>query len=176
MTTARSLNEPAIRLALEEDAPWLAELLAHPTTAEYLAVSDRREEDLRTELAAASDRAGWLIATRERHPLAALKWSLVNRRSRIAELSHVVVEPDVRGQGIATAMTRAASQHLVARYDVHRVQLEVYGDNQPALRAFARAGFQREGTRRQAYWRRDTWQDGILYGLIADELKYGNSD
>ena len=95
----------------------------------------------------------------------------MNHRSRIAELSHVVVDPELRRQGIATSMVRAAAQRLVARGGAHRVQLEVYGDNQPALRAFIRAGFHREGTRRQAYWRREAWQDGILLGVLAHELE-----
>lgn len=102
--------------------------------------------------------------------MAALKWTVVNRRSRIAELSQVVVDPDLRRQGIASTMVRAAAQRLVARQGAHRVQLEVYGDNQPALRAFTRAAFYREGTRRQAYWRREAWQDGILFGVLAHEL------
>lgn len=138
---------------------------------EYLAVSDQGEAELRVEFAAPSDRSGWLIATRDERPLGALKWTVVNRRSRIAELSQVVVDPELRRQSVASTMVRAAAQRLVASQGAHRVQLEVYGDNQPALRAFTHAGFLREGTRRQAYWRRDAWQDGILLGVLAHELE-----
>jgi RimJ/RimL family protein N-acetyltransferase len=66
-------------------------------------------------------------------------------------------------------MIRAAVALLVAQHDIHRVQLEVYSDNHAALRAFESAGFSREGARRQAYWRRDAWQDGVLFGLLAGE-------
>ncbi len=159
-----------LRAALPDDARWLNGLRAHPATAEYLAVSAEGEAELRAELAAPADHAGWLVATRGGHRLAALSWALVNRRSHIAELSHVIVDPDRRGQGIGAATVRAAALLLVETHDVHRVQLEVYGDNQPAQRAFTRAGFQREGTRRQAYWRRGAWQDGVLYGVLAHEL------
>jgi RimJ/RimL family protein N-acetyltransferase len=65
---------------------------------------------------------------------------------------------------------QTAAQQLIDHRDMHRIQLEVYGDNDAAQRAFERAGFRREGTRRRAYWRRDAWQDGVLYGLLADEL------
>ena len=71
---------------------------------------------------------------------------------------------------MTTTLVQTASQQLIDHHDTHRIQLEVYGDNHAAQRAFERAGFQREGTRRRAYWRRDAWQDGVLYGLLADEL------
>ena len=30
--------------------------------------------------------------------------------------------------------------------------------------------FMREGVRRKAYWRNDEWVDGVLYGLVAEDL------
>lgn len=168
--TPREAGNLELLAARPDDAPWLHALRSHPATAEYLAVADQDEPALRAELASPADYAGWLVATREEQRLAALSWALVNRRSRIAELSQVVVDPDRRRQGVGAATVRAAVLRLVETHDVHRVQLEVYGDNQPAQRAFVRAGFQREGTRRQAYWRRGAWQDGVLYGVLAHEL------
>jgi RimJ/RimL family protein N-acetyltransferase len=50
------------------------------------------------------------------------------------------------------------------------VQLEVYGFNGPGLRTFERAGFVREGARRKAYRRHGEWQDGVLFGLIREDL------
>jgi aminoglycoside 6'-N-acetyltransferase len=165
-----ALEQLALRPAHRDDAPWLTAMRAHPTSAEYLAVSDQSEADLRAELDAHSEHTGRLVAICGAHQLGALKWTLVNRRSRIAELAEVVVDPAERGQGIGAAVVRAASRLLVEQHGVHRLQLEVYGDNRPAQRAFIRAGFRHEGTRRQAYWRRGAWQDGVLYGLLAHEL------
>jgi RimJ/RimL family protein N-acetyltransferase len=36
-----------------------------------------------------------------------------------------------------------------------------------------RAGFVREGVRRKAYWRHGEWVDGVLYGLVAEDLADG---
>jgi len=33
-----------------------------------------------------------------------------------------------------------------------------------------RVGFVREGVRRKAYWRNEQWVDGVLYGLVAEDL------
>ena len=63
--------------------------------------------------------------------------------------------------------------HGARRYhDLHRIQAEVYRDNLPGQALFERVGFVREGTRRRASWRRDQWQDGVLYGMLADEISH----
>ena len=48
--------------------------------------------------------------------------------------------------------------------------MEVYGFNERAMRHAERSGFVREGVRRKAYWRNDEWVDGVLYGLVAEDL------
>jgi RimJ/RimL family protein N-acetyltransferase len=53
---------------------------------------------------------------------------------------------------------------------LHRIEAQVYGDNVAGQRLFERAGFRREGIRRRAYWRRAQWLDGVLFGLLAEEL------
>jgi GNAT superfamily N-acetyltransferase len=113
-----------VRTATEKDASFIAALRADPDTTEFLAISDQSEADLRAELGAAADGAGRLIALHDGRPVAALKWAVVNHRSRIAELSDVTVDPRALGQGIATTLARTAAQRLVEHYDMHRIQLE----------------------------------------------------
>ena len=48
--------------------------------------------------------------------------------------------------------------------------MEVYAFNARGLRHAERAGWVREGVRRRAYWRDGEWVDGILFGLLEDEL------
>ena len=61
-------------------------------------------------------------------------------------------------------------RHLVFDLDYHRVQLEVYGFNERALVLFERAGFLREGVRRRAYDRHGDWVDGVLFGIVREDL------
>ena len=53
---------------------------------------------------------------------------------------------------------------------VHIKKLEVYGFNERAIAHAERAGFVREGVRRKAYWRHGEWVDGVLFGLVRDDL------
>ena len=98
-----------------------------------------------------------------------LRWVLVNRRSRIASIHSLMIDPAVRGRGLATTAVRELAERLFTVHWLHRVEAEVYGFNHAAQRVFERAGFVQEGVRRRAYDREDGWQDGIRYGLLADE-------
>jgi RimJ/RimL family protein N-acetyltransferase len=81
-----------------------------------------------------------------------------------------MIDPEHRGQRLAERAVRLLSTHLIRELGYHRVQLEVYGFNGLAQRVFERAGFVREGARRRAYRRHGEWHDGVLYGLIAEDL------
>ena len=64
----------------------------------------------------------------------------------------------------------SSSSHLIDELGFHRLQMEIYGFNERAMRHAERAGFVREGVRRKAYWRNDEWVDGVLYGLVVEDI------
>jgi RimJ/RimL family protein N-acetyltransferase len=148
--------------------PWLQRLARDERTARALAVDAAAR--LPSELA-----AGELVVfeAKDGGRVGAARLVVRNRRSRIGEVQSLMLDPAVRGRGLGTAAVRAAARELLER-GMHRVEAEVYGFNAPALRAFAAAGFTREGVRRKAYDRHGARQDGVLFGLLASEL--GNTD
>jgi RimJ/RimL family protein N-acetyltransferase len=168
-----------LRRATLADVDYLVELAKRPEIADFLAaVSPWGEDDLRAALAAAeadpAARGRFVLEVETGSGWAAaggLGFSADNRRSRIASVHGVMVDPAFRGRGLAVEATRLLVAHLVRDLGYHRVQLEVYGFNEGAQRVFERAGFRREGVRRKAYWRRGAWQDGVLFGLLAEELE-----
>jgi len=160
-----------LRPAEPDDAAFVAALRVHPAAAPYLGVREADEPGLRRELAEADPAlAGRFLIDEGSGAVGALAWRLANRRSRIVDLSEIVVVPEARGRGLGTAAVRDVCRLLSERLDVHRFQLETYAYNEAGIRAFERAGFVREGVRRQAYWRREAWQDGVLFGLLAEEI------
>ena len=60
-----------------------------------------------------------------------------------------------RGRGGGRALMEAALAHLAAADDVHKLELEVWPDNGPAISLYSRYGFEVEGLRRSHYRRRD---------------------
>jgi RimJ/RimL family protein N-acetyltransferase len=167
-----------LRPAAEDDVEYLVALAASEEVEPYLAgVSPWSAEDVRSELERAETEpetgarlvlevengGGWQRA-------GGLAWAVQNRRSRIAYLYGVMLDPAARGRGLAERAVRLVATHLIRERGYHRVQLEVYAFNEPALRLFERAGFVREGAKRKAYWRHGAWQDGVMFGLVEEDL------
>jgi RimJ/RimL family protein N-acetyltransferase len=163
-----------IRRATRDDLGFLHALVSNDEVAPFLAASRAQTP---AELGAEIDRGlddpeafGVFVVEVDGEPAGTMAFERVNRRSRIAALSGLAVEPRFRGAGVADTAARLFQRHLVRELGFHRLQLEVYAFNERALRHAERVGFVREGVRRRAYWRQDTWVDGVLFGLVEDEL------
>jgi RimJ/RimL family protein N-acetyltransferase len=120
--------------------------------------------------AALEARAGELLVIEHAGAFAGgVRWQFTNRRSRIAEIRTLMLDPATHGRGLAVATVREVCDRLFDSHHVHRVEAEVMGINAAARRVFERAGFVYEGTRRRAYDRHGAWQDGVRYGLLVEE-------
>ena len=80
--------------------------------------------------------------------------------------------PDIeRAAEFVWLSARLIDRHRIRDLGFHRVQMEIYGFNERAMAHAERAGFTREGVRRKAYWRNEEWVDGVLFGLVAEDLE-----
>ena len=98
-------------------------------------------------------------------------FQVANARSRIANLGSLAVHPRFRGRRLADEAARLFQRHLLFDLGYHRLQLEIYGFNERAQAHAERAGFVREGVRRKAYDRHGEWVDGVIYGLVREDLR-----
>ena len=164
----------ALRRATSADVPYLVELLASEDVAPFLAaVRAFTEEAVSAEVERSErepDAFGVLVFEVDRAAVGTSTWERVNRRSRIASVGGFAIDPGARGRGIGVEAARALQRHLLSELGFHRIQMEIYGFNERALRHAERAGWIREGVRRNAYWRDGEWVDGILFGLVAEDL------
>lgn len=174
-------SSPEVRLrpAAAADVDFLLALAGHDEVEPYLApyrATDREGLLERVERAAAvpHEHGQYVIevTTDGRDTAAgAVAFDLTLRLSRIAQISAVMLHPDHRGRGVAEAGVRLLAQRLLGELGYHRLQLESYAFNAAGARLFERAGFVREGVRRRAYWRHERWNDGVLFGLTAEDLR-----
>jgi len=167
----------AIRRATPDDVRFLAELVSHEDVEPFLA-SVRAKED--GEILAEVERSqeepdafGVFLIEVDGVRAGTMRFERANLRSRIANLGGLAVHPDFRGRRIADEAARLFQRHLVDDLGFHRLQLEVYGFNERALVHAERSGFTREGVRRKAYLRDGEWVDGVLFGLVAEDLEPG---
>jgi RimJ/RimL family protein N-acetyltransferase len=164
-----------LRRATPEDVEFMASLAAHEDVEPFMAAVSAREKDelvRELELAEAEPQYhGRFIVQVNGEPAGVMAFEVANRRSRIANLRSLMLRPDYRGRGIADAAARLLVHHLFFDLDYHRVQLECYGFNERAIRHAERTGFIREGVKRKAYWRHGEWVDGVLFGLLREDLE-----
>ncbi|CAN5158374.1 GNAT family protein [soil metagenome] len=164
----------SIRRARLDDVDFLVELVTHEDVEPFLAaVRPKDAESVRGEVErseAEPDAFGVFVVEVDGRRAGTMHFERVNQCSRIADLGGLAIHPDFRGGRAADEVARLFQRHLIHDLGFHRVQLEVYGFNERALRHAERSGFTREGVRRKAYWRNGEWVDGVLYGLVAEDL------
>jgi RimJ/RimL family protein N-acetyltransferase len=168
-----------IRRATPDDVDFLLELVNHEDVDPFMAaVRPRDREGLLAEIERserepqesgrfvieAEHEGGWRSA-------GAMGFDVANRRSGIANLGGLATHPDFRGRRIADDAARLLQRHLLYDLGYHRLQLECYGFNDRAIRHAERAGFVREGVKRKAYLRHGEWVDGVLFGLLKEDLE-----
>jgi RimJ/RimL family protein N-acetyltransferase len=164
----------SIRRARPSDVEFLVGLFTHEDVEPFLAAVRPRDAEAVAEDVARSiaepEAFGVFVIEVDRELAGAMQFRRANQRSRIADLGGLAVHPRFRGRRVADDAARLFQRHLFDDLGFHRIQLEIYGFNQRAQSHAERSGFVREGVRRKAYWRRDEWVDGVLYGLVAEDL------
>jgi RimJ/RimL family protein N-acetyltransferase len=163
-----------IRRAELSDLDFLVELFSHEEVEPFLAAVRVRDPDgIRAEiersLAEPRDFGRFVIEV-DGERAGAMGFEVANRRSRVANLGGLAVHPDFRGRRVADEAARQFQRHLLFDLAYHRLQMEIYDFNQRAQRHAERAGWVREGVRRKAYDRHGEWVDGVLYGIVREDL------
>jgi RimJ/RimL family protein N-acetyltransferase len=165
----------ALRRAKPEDVDFVLDLMTHEDVDPYMAVIRPRDrESILAEIErsqAEPEEFGRFVIEVDGERAGLMGFEVANRRSRIANLGSLAVHPDFRGRRLADEAARLFQRHLIFDLGYHRVQLEIYGFNERAQRHAERAGFVREGVRRKAYDRHGEWVDGVIYGLVREDLE-----
>jgi len=163
-----------IRRAEPADADFLVELLTHDEVEPFLAaVRPKDRESVLAEIERSQREPadfGVFVIEVDGRPAGTMEFEVANRRSRIAHAGGLAVHPEFRGSRISDEASRTFQRYLLLDLGYHRLQLEIYGFNERAMRHAERAGFVREGVKRKAYRRHGEWVDGVTYALIREDL------
>jgi putative acetyltransferase len=147
----------ALKVVVDEGR-WLA--LQPPVTAAEMA------EGMRTRL----DEGQKLLALVDDEGDGALVGLLNLRPTRIEGIWSLGmwILPGQRGKGGGRMLLDAAIEAKPA--DAHKIELEVWPDNEAAIRLYERGGFEREGLRREHYRRRDgKLRDSLIMARLFPE-------
>jgi putative acetyltransferase len=78
----------------------------------------------------------------------------------------ICVHEEWQGKGVGTALIRAIVDLADHWVNLTRLELEVFVDNETAIRLYERFGFQVEGTLRQHAFRDGQYVDSMVMGRL----------
>jgi RimJ/RimL family protein N-acetyltransferase len=163
-----------LRRATPDDVDFLVDLVNHADVEPFLAaVGSKTRKEILAEIERSESEPeafGVFLVEVDGLQAGTIRFSRANKRSRIADLGGLAVHPDFRGRKLGDETARLVQRHLMDDLGFHRLQIEVYGFNERAMAHAERSGFVREGVRRKAYWRDGRWVDGVLYGVVAEDV------
>ncbi len=93
-----------------------------------------------------------------------IKWS-----NQSAGMAMGIGIPEYRGKGYGSDGLRLLLNYAFSELNLYRVELTVLDYNSSAIRAYERAGFVREGVKRQAVQRHGQRYDLLCYSILRDE-------
>ncbi|AKI97706.1 GNAT family N-acetyltransferase [Kosmotoga pacifica] len=89
------------------------------------------------------------------------------RRRHTAEIG-MMVHDGYQGKGIGTELMKRLIDLADNWYNIHRIQLEVYVDNERAIRLYKKFGFVIEGTLKDFAFRNGKYVDAYVMARIKD--------
>ena len=78
----------------------------------------------------------------------------------------IMVHEEYQGIGVGNALMSALCDLADNWLNLHRIDLEVYTDNEPAIALYKKFGFEIEGTRRRFAFRNGVYSDAYWMGRI----------
>jgi RimJ/RimL family protein N-acetyltransferase len=88
-----------------------------------------------------------------------------------AEFHIIIGDREAHGQGVGTEATRAMLRHGFRDLNLHRIFLTVLASNDAAIRVYEKAGFEREGTLRQAAFKNGAYQDLLVMAVLQPDFE-----
>ena len=161
----------SLRRAGPDDLDFLAGLYAGEDVRPFLAAAGHYDRDgIANQLGRDPEEGELLVVELDGERAGAMLWERTNIRSRIAHAGGIAIHPDFRGRRLADDAARLLQHHLIRERGFHRLELEIYGFNERAIRHAERSGYIREGIKRKAYRHEDGWVDGVVYAIVEEDL------
>ncbi len=159
-----------IRRATPDDAPALVRIFSGPRAiAGTLQIPYTSEEARRKRIADAPEGTYPLAAVIDGEVIGVLTlhtYPNAPRRRHSGDLG-MAVRDDWQGRGVGTALLAACVDLADNWLNLTRLGLEVYTDNEPAIRLYTKFGFEIEGTIRRVAYRDGQFVDAYAMSRLS---------
>jgi diamine N-acetyltransferase len=162
-----------------DDLPRFVEWFGDPEVRRHLAIylpfslaqEERWFENLQGRLERQED-VLLAIETADGVHIGNLGLHAINWKDRSAELGIAIGEKAYWNQGYGTDAIRTLLGLAFRELNLHRVFLRVDADNARAIRCYEKAGFQREGTSREAVFSEGSYCDQYVMSILESEFEF----
>ncbi len=129
-------------------------------------------EQWRRKLADPQEGLYSLVACAEREVIGEISLMTFPTRPRRRHVGHLgmIVRDDWQHKGIGTQMMQAVVDLADMWLNLSRLELEVYPDNEPAIRLYKKFGFRVEGTQICSAFREGRYMDTLMMARVAHHL------
>ena len=86
--------------------------------------------------------------------------------NRTCELGFCIA-PEYQDKGYGTILVKELIKHVTEKLNLHRLYLEVFADNEKAIRLYERCGFRNEGIVRDRIYKSGRFRDVMVMSFIA---------
>lgn len=154
-----------------DDIPMMSLIANHPETRfalfEFLPKTDdqiraeirRLTEDPHTVMLTICDRP-------DGRPVGQTGLVRIDWMSRAAIFFIAIADPADWSKGYGGEATRLICDHALETLNLQRIQLHVWAKNERGIRAYERAGFEREGTLRRAMFHGGSYEDFLVMARL----------
>ncbi len=152
-------------VALSENHP-------EPRQTLYYALPTGLEEQraVLRKRAADSNTIQFTIATREPDkPIGITSFLRIDWVGRMAIFYIAIAEKENWSKGYGSETTRMMTDYAFGTLNLNRIQLHVSVENKAAVHSYKKAGFQVEGTLRQAMFHNNHYSDFYVMGMLKEE-------
>jgi len=100
---------------------------------------------------------------------------VIDHKNDLAHVQQIVVDPNLRGKGIGTAILKMLLEICFVKHQLHRVQIFVDEDSKQAISCYKKAGFKTEGLMREAAKVKNSYLSWYSMSVLANEWKSDKS-
>ena len=105
-----------------------------------------------------------IVLRKDNRHIGNIKLGPINWIHRTGDIGIIIGEKECWGQGYASDAIRLLTDYAFRALNLRRLTAGCYATNVGSVRAFLKAGFQQDGTRRRQYWSGNSYVDEILLG------------
>ncbi|MFZ5815131.1 MAG: GNAT family N-acetyltransferase [Bacillota bacterium] len=163
-----------IRMARPSDAEAFCEIMSQPSVYwGTLQLPHGTPENWRKRLEGNDPNFDYMLVAELDGKVVATGGIHRNRRPRNLHVAGLgmAVHDDYQGRGFGKAILAALVDAADRWLNILRVELEVYPDNQRAIRLYESFGFQHEGRKRMGAFRDGQYVDCLVMGRIRPDIK-----